>query len=207
MKNMKYTALSLVLLTGLSAPALATLANSHSDDKMSKDAKSSVAMKDKNNWENQARDAWIDGKAEATLLFNGNLNSFNIDTDVAQGVVTLTGRVDTNTNRELAEELLLGIEGVSKVTNNLMVNKKMDESSETASTFTDAKIVTVVKSRFLFDSEVSGMDINVDVTNRVVTLNGNVESESARDLAEAIARNTNDVAEVRNMLKIKKPIS
>ena len=34
-----------------------------------------------NKWEKGAKDAWIDGKAEATLLFNGNLDSFDINND------------------------------------------------------------------------------------------------------------------------------
>eukprot|EP00232_Nephroselmis_pyriformis_P027893 CAMPEP_0182869710 /NCGR_PEP_ID=MMETSP0034_2-20130328/10099_1 /TAXON_ID=156128 /ORGANISM="Nephroselmis pyriformis, Strain CCMP717" /LENGTH=59 /DNA_ID=CAMNT_0025002179 /DNA_START=134 /DNA_END=309 /DNA_ORIENTATION=+ len=55
-----------------------------------------------NSWEKEAMDAWIDGKAEATLLFNGNLNSFDINTDVKMGTITLTGKVDNEIEKELA---------------------------------------------------------------------------------------------------------
>jgi len=35
-----------------------------------------------NSWENESKDAWIDGKAETVLLMNTNLNNFDINTDV-----------------------------------------------------------------------------------------------------------------------------
>lgn len=54
--------------------------------------------------------------------------------------------------------------------------------------FTDAKIATVIKSRYLFDTDVDGTDIDVDVENRVVTLEGHVGSEAERDLAVQIAK-------------------
>jgi osmotically-inducible protein OsmY len=159
-----------------------------------------------NKWEDTAKDAWLDGKAEATLLFNGNLNSFNIGTDVKMGTVVLTGKVNNDVEKELAEELIMGIEGVVTVDNRLSVlNEGMevaDVDDEERSTFTDAKIVTVVKSRFLFNSEVSGTNINVDVENGVVTLRGEVKTDEERELAVAIAKNASDVKKVNNELTI-----
>ena len=56
-----------------------------------------------NDWKEGAKDAWIDGKAETTLLLNGNLNSFDINTDVKNGVITLTGKVESDVDKALAE--------------------------------------------------------------------------------------------------------
>ena len=58
------------------------------------------SMDTANKWEEGAKDAWIDGKAEATLLFNGNLNSFDINTDVQNGKVILTGKVDNSVDKK-----------------------------------------------------------------------------------------------------------
>merc|ERR1712065_103534 len=80
----------------------------------------SVNAKD-NQWEKEASDAWIDGKAEATLLFNTQLNSFDINTDVDKGVVTLTGKVNHDVDKKLAQELVIGIDGVKEVENRLTV--------------------------------------------------------------------------------------
>lgn len=189
---MKRTLLSVALIAALSTPALAA----------------------DNKWEKEAMDAWLDGKAEATLLFNGNLDSFDIDTDVVNGKVTLTGKVDNEIDKELAEELIMGIEGVKSVDNLLSIynekeyakSSEMDEmdSDEKYSALTDAKISTVVKSRFLFNSEVSGTDINVDVSDGVVTLEGQVETDAERDLAISIAENATDVKSVNDKIRVMK---
>ena len=156
-----------------------------------------------NNWEKDSMDAWIDGKAEATILFNGNLDSFDINTDVKDGIVTLSGSVENSIERELAEELILGIDGVNDVENRLtVINQDMNTNSEVASNFKDAKISTVITSRLLFESEVSGTAIDVDVDDRVVTLNGKLDSEAERDLAITIAENTTDVKSVKNNITI-----
>ncbi len=69
---MKRTLLSMIVATSLTTAAYAG------------------DMNNDNKWEKGAKDAWIDGKAEATLLFNGNLDSFDINTDVKNGNVILT---------------------------------------------------------------------------------------------------------------------
>lgn len=156
-------------------------------------------------WHSVAKDAWIDGKAEATLLYNGNLNAFDIITDVDQGVVLLTGRVSNTVEKSLAEELVRGIDGVKDVENQLQVIEPSQvdvNKSKVVSTITDAKIATVVKSRLLMDGDISGFDIQVDVQKGEVLLVGDVNSEAERDLALQIARNTNDVISVHDQLNV-----
>jgi hyperosmotically inducible periplasmic protein len=157
-----------------------------------------------NNWQDSAKDAWIDGKAESTLLFNTNLNSFDIDTDVKDGTVILQGEVATSVDKALAEELVASLDGVSKVDNKLRVvdESQDDETSETMQLLKDSKVESVVKTRLLFESEVSGLDIDVDVKDGVVTLTGVVESDAERDLAVAIAKNTHDVKDVVSHIEL-----
>lgn len=147
-------------------------------------------------WQDTAKDAWIDGKAEATLLFNGNLDSFDINTDVENGVVRLSGEVDTEVDKDLAEELVANIDGVKEVDNRLTVSDPEDGTSEVLEDLNDAKIATVIKTRLLFEGEVSGSDIDVDAKDGVVTLKGKVDTDAERDLAVAIAENTDDVKDV-----------
>lgn len=165
----------------------------------------SMSANAENDWKDTANDAWIDGKAETTLLFNGNLNSFDINTDVTEGVVTLTGKVDTDVDKALAEELVESLDGVKDVENMLTVmsNEKSD-TAEIMQTLRDSKVETVVKTRLLFESEVSGTDIEVEVKEGVVMLNGQVDSDAERDLAIAIAKNTDDVKNVVDNLTIGK---
>ncbi len=166
-----------------------------------------------NKWEKGAKDAWIDGKAEATLLFNGNLDSFDINTDVKDGNVVLTGKVENSVDKKLAEELVTNIDGVTSVDNKLTVvadndmHKEMsddmeDTVDEGTSELTDAKIATVIKTRLLMDTDISGFDIDVDVEDGVVMLTGEVDSDAERDLAVEIAKNASDVKDVESDLRV-----
>jgi hyperosmotically inducible protein len=172
-------------------------------------------MDSDNTWSESAKDAWIDGKAEATLLFNGNLDAFDINTDVTDGTVVLTGKVGNSVHKKLAEELIADIDGVVSVDNELTVVEdeqmtKSDEWSEDSDVdndgetgeLTDAKIATVVKTRLLLDSDISGFDIDVDVEEGNVTLTGEVDSEAERDLAVKIAQNASDVKNVEDNLEV-----
>ncbi|MFT2089873.1 BON domain-containing protein [Paraglaciecola sp. 2405UD69-4] len=156
-----------------------------------------------NTWKEEAKDAWLDGKAESTLLFNGNLNSFDINTDVQNGTVILTGKVDTSVDKALAEELVSSLDGVEEVENELtIVSPEPDADDEMMQDLKDSKVETVVKTRLLFESEVSGLDIEVEVDEGVVTLAGTVTTDSERQLAIAIAENTEDVSKVVNKLTL-----
>ncbi|MCF7500985.1 MULTISPECIES: BON domain-containing protein [unclassified Pseudoalteromonas] len=160
-------------------------------------------------WENESKDAWIDGKAETVLLMNTNLNNFDINTDVKNGKVVLTGKVNSELDKELAEELVLSLDGVTDVENKLTVVKDMkakhakkEKGDSAESDLTDAKISTVITTRFLFNSEVGGTDIDVDTDKGVVTLKGTVESEAEKQLAVSIAENAEDVRKVIDELTI-----
>lgn len=180
--NIKYLLSAAVISTTLSTAALA---GSGSDKDGSK-----------------FNDAWLDGKAETTLLLNKNLNSFKIDTDVKDSVVTLSGNVNNSIDRSLAEELITGLDGVKDVENNIVIVDKKPVDEKMAAQLNSAKVASVVKSKLLLDTEVSGTTIDVDVKGGVVTLRGEVDSDAEKDLAGAIAKNTSDVEKVVNKLQI-----
>ncbi|EMF8901843.1 transporter [Vibrio parahaemolyticus] len=167
-------------------------------------ATSSTAVLASDKWEKESMDAWLDGKAETTLLLNSNLNSFDINTDVENQVVTLTGSVNNDLEKSLAEELVSGLDGVKKVNNKLTVvsENKQDADSDAFAALTDSKITTIVKTRLLMDTSVSGTDIDVTTENKTVTLIGKVNSDAEHDLALSIANNTNDVNKVVDKLEV-----
>ncbi|MEC8375680.1 MAG: BON domain-containing protein [Pseudomonadota bacterium] len=194
---MKRTLLSMIVATSLTTAAYAGDMNTD------------------NKWEKGAKDAWIDGKAEATLLFNGNLDSFDINTDVDNGNVILTGKVENSVDKKLAEELVANIDGVKSVDNKLTIVEKRKDMSEdsmsddmktaydkSTSELTDAKIATVIKTRLLMDTDISGFDIDVDVEAGNVTLTGDVDSDAERDLVIAIAKGASDVKDVEDNLRV-----
>ncbi|MCW8109131.1 BON domain-containing protein [Alteromonas ponticola] len=152
-----------------------------------------------------AMDARIDSEAESTLLLDGRLNIFDIYTEVTDGKVILTGSVDTEVHKALATELVKSLTGVIAVENRLAVVTPNDNDS-TGSTFAkdlqEAKVVTAVKSRLLLESTITGVDIDVQFQQGIVTLYGKVKSYRERDLAIAIAKNTDDVDDVISELSV-----
>ncbi|WP_043319181.1 BON domain-containing protein [Microbulbifer sp. HZ11] len=175
------------LFSAIAGAALGMSALTHAEDSAEKSAVS---------------DAWLDGKAETVLLLNENLNNFTINTDVSDGVVLLTGEVESNVDRRLAEELISSVDGVKSVENKLSIANNEPIGEKINREYVDAKIATVVKTRLLMDREVAGTDIDVTSKNGTIILRGLVQSGAEKDLAEAIARNTNDVDKVENKLKV-----
>ena len=82
--------------------------------------------------------------------------------------------------------------------------KAGDAADRTRDVLTDAAITSAVKTKFLADSTVSGLKIDVDTNNGVVTLNGNVSNAGERRKALEIARDTKGVKTVKDNLKIGK---
>lgn len=66
----------------------------------------------------------------------------------------------------------------------------------------DAAVTAAVKSKFLADTTVSGLKIDVDTKDNVVTLTGTVSSAAEKAEAVRIARATDGVKSVRDNLKV-----
>jgi len=75
-------------------------------------------------------------------------------------------------------------------------------ADKTGEVITDAAITTEVKTKFLAEPGVSGLNINVDTDNGVVTLSGNVKSKAEAAKAMSIARDSKGVKRVVNHLKM-----
>lgn len=66
----------------------------------------------------------------------------------------------------------------------------------------DASVSSRVKTALIESPDVKARDVNVDVVNGVVKLQGVVDNESQSRMAESIARNTSGVRAVQNDLRI-----
>lgn len=157
-------------------------------------------------WEGEARDAWIDGKLEGSYLLNSELNNFEINTAVDSGVVTLSGTVDSAIHKDLAEEIAVNLEGVQSVNNQLTIGESdydMDESGRRFTTvFHDMTTTASIKSNFALNPQLEALEINIDTKEGVVSLEGEVESVEAKELAEEIASGFDYVTQVDNRLQV-----
>lgn len=66
----------------------------------------------------------------------------------------------------------------------------------------DAAITAAVKAKLAADGDVNPFNIDVDTNEGVVTLQGRVEKQEARDKAEQLARETDGVRRVINLVKV-----
>jgi osmotically-inducible protein OsmY len=66
----------------------------------------------------------------------------------------------------------------------------------------DAGITTKVKSKFLGDTDVPGLKIDVDTTDGVVTLTGTVETAAEKQRAMELAKATDGVKNVVDRIKV-----
>jgi len=153
-------------------------------------------------WQGEARDAWVDGKVEASYALNRHLNPFAIDTHVDGGVVHLTGAVESQIDKDL--------DGVTRVENDLVVKAdarkeagiEEPESRDFGTLVDDATTTARVKFALLANESTEGLAIDVDTNAGTVSLGGSVASKQERALAEEIARNTDGVEKVENHLMV-----
>jgi len=149
-------------------------------------------------------DAEIAAEVTRALAIDVWLHPIFINTEVIDGVVTLTGSVGSPAQYDRAN-LLAWTAGVKSVnTEGLKIEpwpNAGDQRQETVAIKDDAKIRQAVKDELLHDPRVFSFNPGVDVENGVVTLTGVVDNLKARRAAEQDALNAWGVSRVRNLLK------
>ncbi len=73
---------------------------------------------------NKIEDATITAKVKTALIGEPGLKALKINVDTANGVVTLTGAVDTPQSLDRATQVAQAVEGVKSVDNRLNVKSK-----------------------------------------------------------------------------------
>lgn len=162
-----------------------------------------------NSWQGESKDAWLDGKIETALMLNGELNNFEIDTKVHNRDVVLSGVVNSEIEKDLAEEIADNVEGVDEVTNNIRVDanyrNKMEKTGDNfARTWNDLSTTAGLNMKYAMNEQIEATDIDVDTKNGIVTLTGSVRSEAAHDLAVEMAKGYDHVKDVNDKLSVRK---
>ncbi|MFG0720114.1 BON domain-containing protein [Pseudomonas sp. GLN_6] len=147
-----------------------------------------------------------EGSIWTAFALNRHLNPFTIDVDVENGSAKLTGKVETDVERDLAEQIALGIDGVKEVDNQLTLDPAFEAKASSepslSQRFDDATLAATVKSKLLWNSNTEGLDIKVSAANGTVSLTGSAQSAEAKELAGRLAANTDGVREVNNLLSV-----
>ena len=128
------------------------------------------------------------------FLEEPTLRDITIEVDVKNGIVDLEGTVPSLSHKRLAGVLAWWVPGSQDVINSLEVKPPEEDS--------DDEITEAVVLAFEKDKLVNHSNIKVATMNCVVTLNGVVKSEIAKEAAEDDAWYVWGVNEVINRLKV-----
>ncbi|MBI2435017.1 MAG: BON domain-containing protein [Candidatus Hydrogenedentes bacterium] len=156
----------------------------------------------------RGEDAAITARIETMFLLNEHLNPFNINTSTEEGVVTLTGGVNDEIQKQLAEDLARGAKGVVEVRNHITIVPVAYSDKDRRGIrqkFVDKTTTAAVKANLLYNREFHGLKIGVETVNGVVTLHGNAYNEAQKKRIEEIAFETKGVERVINNLTIFAP--
>lgn len=142
-------------------------------------------------------DAQIQSDVLAELRWEPRLQANEIGVIVKDGVVTLTGWVDSYTKKWTAEEVAHRVRGVKAVANDIEV--KLPGSS----TRTDADIAAAVVRALEWDAFIPSGAVEVTVQNGWVTLKGDVEWQYQKTDAERAARRIVGVTGVTDLINVR----
>lgn len=145
----------------------------------------------------QLSDSAITSGIGEALQANDNVKARKVDVQTREGVVYLTGVVDTEDARREAARVAWQAKGVSGVVNELTVGERT-----VGSWMDDVMISSKVKAKLIANSEIKAGDIDVSSSQAVVTLIGRVSSQVIKNDADRIARNTAGVKDVNNELTV-----
>jgi osmotically-inducible protein OsmY len=165
----------------------------------------------------------LEQRVEAQLNTNADLDrlDLSVDADAERNLVTLSGDVETEAQKNQAMELARNAHPGLMVNSQIEVeprevsrsewteeharaarDKAVEYGDKIGNSLDDAWIHTKITTKLIGDNDASAHEINVDVNNNVVTLRGTVDSADEKAEATRIARETEGVKSVNNQLKV-----
>jgi hyperosmotically inducible protein len=148
-------------------------------------------------------DAEITARVETALVRSDEAHARQVNVETENGIVQLSGFVDSERAKTAAADAAKGVSGVQEVRNELIV-REGDRSARRAAD--DTVIAAKVKTELAADTGLAvANDVNVEVNRGVVQLSGFVASANQKQQAEQIARRVVGVTDVRNSIQVETP--
>ncbi len=177
------------------------------------------------------KDGWLVMKVHSEMVDEDVLSGSDIDVDVKNGVVTLQGTVPSEAARARAIAVAKANDGVKNVVDQLKIapargsnmaakadragdkaerageraaDKTASATRKTGRAIDDGWIKSKIYAQYMADwnTVLNDSDIDVDVQNNNVTLNGTVKTAEAKAKAVSIAKATDGVKSVKDNLRV-----
>lgn len=146
-------------------------------------------------------DGWITMKVKTVLAFHKNVSASGTDVTTQNGVVTLTGKADNLSQKQLTGEYAKDVEGVTEVRNDLVIAKSNRRTL--GEKVDDTSITAQVKSTLLFHKSTSMLATKVSTLNGVVSLHGEAKNAAERDLVTKLVEDIHGVQSVHNRMTVR----
>ncbi len=152
-------------------------------------------------------DARLTASVKTALALNRHMKDTKVDVSVSSGVVTLSGAVGTEIQKQLAGEIARSIKGADNVRNEVVITKILTmkpavQERTLGEKLDDLTIEAAIKTAFILNENVSARDIGVDSDRGLVTLTGSVVTPAEAELAAAIAEDIEGVLSVKIQLEV-----
>jgi len=149
-------------------------------------------------------DAWITMKVKTVLAFHKNVSAMDTEVNTDKGVVTLTGKVESEAQKQLTGEYAKDVEGVTSVRNDLKVLKPEKSASATlGENVDDTSITAQVKTTLLFHKSTHALATKVVTRKGVVTLRGEARNGAEKELVTKLTEDIKGVKRVNNRMTVK----
>jgi len=148
------------------------------------------------------KDNEVTGDIERMLKRNPWVDADSVDVTVKDGAVTLKGTVGSSIERTEAIRDSW-VAGVMKVDAGGLTVKPGSEIARTNKPASDQEIEQLVETAWRQHPRLSEFTPEVESSNHVVTLRGQVDNLAAKKIAEDIAQNTTGVTRVENHIRVR----
>ena len=155
-----------------------------------------------------SEDAATTTKVRTALKLSKHVSPFDIDVNTKQGQVNLAGQVPSEEVKAMAGVIAQDTSGVKDIHNNLVVDpgtRPNPEASRLTERVADLEIKSIIEDTLRKNPELKDRPIELVVRERKVSLNGVVETESQKNLAQQIAWGVQGVVGVTNNLSVTTP--
>jgi hyperosmotically inducible protein len=153
-------------------------------------------------------DVGITTAVKSKMAMDESVKASTIEVTTHEGVVTLTGNIDSAAAKDRAMSIARSTKGVVDVKDMISVKSAAgngdapDTDRTVGVTIDDTDTTMRVKTKLLDDPLVKGLKIDVDTRDGVVYLTGSVSSENEKDQAIKLARETKGVKDVQANLTV-----
>lgn len=162
-------------------------------------------------------DGWVTAKVQAKFFGDDDIKARYIDVSTRDGTVTLKGFVESDTVRQEALQIARATDGVQQVNDQLLIGQAPQNIANRAAQsgpaagdvqppdgtrIDDSTVTNLIQAKYFVDPSIKMRDVDVAVSGGIVTLRGQVASDTERAQALLLARTTQGVQRVEDSLTV-----